>query len=100
MARNYDKEFKRDAVALYKKSGRELRIIAEELGVPKSTFGHWVRAFEEDGKDSFPGKGHVKGRDEEVHALRKELNHVKLERDILKKAVAIFSNPSGKGINS
>lgn len=100
MRRNYTKEFKIDAVNLYKKSGRSADTIADELGIAKSTFTKWIRAIKQDGLNSFPGKGHMRERDEELNALRKELQHVKLERDILKKAVAIFSSPSGKGTNS
>lgn len=39
----------------------------------------------------------VKASEEEVKALRKELAHVRQERDILKKALAIFSGPQGRG---
>lgn len=100
MARNYDKEFKLNAVAVYRKSGKAMEVIAEEMGIPKSTFTGWVRAFNKDDLTSFPGKGRLKNADQELSALRKELHHVRLERDILKKAVAIFSGPSGKGTNS
>lgn len=50
-------------------------------------------------EESFPGKGQVRSSEEELIALRKELNHVRQERDILRKAVAIFSVPQGKGTN-
>jgi len=46
----------------------------------------------------FPGQGNP--RDEELARLRKELADVTLERDILKKAVAIFSKPEKRNINS
>lgn len=98
--RIYDKEFKLDAIALYKRSGRPRQTIAEELGIARSTFNKWVNTFDQEGEQSFPGKGHLSYEKEELLALRKELHHVKQERDILKKAVAIFSIPSGKGMNS
>jgi len=60
----------------------------------------WVRDYKQEGDQSFPGKGQIKSSEEELRALRKELLHVRQERDILKKAVAIFSGPQGKGINS
>jgi transposase len=44
-----------------------------------------------DPEQAFPGKGHLKDRDEEVRRLRRELERVTQDRDILKKAVAIFS---------
>lgn len=98
--RIYDKEFKLNAVNLYKSSGRSLTTIANELGLATSTLGHWVKDYKKDGTQSFPGKGQVKSSEEELRALRKELMHVRQERDILKKAVAIFSGPQGKGTNS
>jgi len=51
----------------------------------------WVREFTEDPDHAFPGKGLLKTPDEELRVLKRELERVKRERDILKKAVAIFS---------
>ncbi len=98
--RTYDKEFKINAVNLYENSGRSLKTIADELGLATSTLNHWVQDYKKEGAQSFPGKGQVKSSEEELRALRKELIHVRQKRDILKKAVAIFSGPQGKGINS
>jgi len=98
--RNYDKDFKINAVNLYKSSGRSLNTLAGELGLSTSTLSHWVRDYEQTGDKSFPGKGKIKCSEEELRDLRRELLHVRQERDILKKAVAIFSEPRGKGINS
>ena len=95
--RTYDRDFKINAVNLYKSSGRSLKKIAEELGLAISTLSQWVQDYKKEGDQSFPGKGQVKPHEEELRALRKELVHVRQERDILKKAVAIFSGPQGKG---
>ena len=98
--KSYDQEFKINAVKLYKESGRSLKSIADELGIAATTFHQWVQTYKQDGEASFQGKGHAKSSDAELIALRKELNHVRQERDILKKAVAIFSVPQGKGTYS
>ena len=95
--RTYDKDFKINSINLYKSSGRSLKRIAQELGLATSTLSKWVDQYRRDEEESFPGKGHVKSYEEEVRSLRKELMHVCQERDILKKAVAIFSGPHGKG---
>lgn len=95
--RSYDKDFKINAINLYGSSGRSIHTLARELGIPSATFSKWVRDYRQGGHDSFPGKGQVKSSEEEVRALRKELLHVRQERDILKKAVAIFSGPREKG---
>jgi len=95
--RNYDKDFKMNAVNLHKTSGRSMNKIAQELGIPTSTLSKWSKTYFQEGAESFPGKGYVKSSEEELRSLRKELLHVRQERDILKKAVAIFSEPRGKG---
>ncbi len=97
--RTYDKDFKINAVNLYKSSGHSLKRIAEELGLSTSTLSHWVQGYKKEGGQSFPGKGQVRSSEEELRDLRRELLHVRQERDILKKAVAIFSEPRGKGIS-
>jgi transposase len=95
--RSYDKDFKMNAINLYGSSGRSIHTLARELGIPSATFSKWVRDYRQGGHESFPGKGQVKSSEEELRALRKELLHVRQERDILKKAVAIFSGPREKG---
>ncbi len=95
--RSYDKDFKMNAINLYGSSGRSIHTLVRELGIPSATFSKWVRDYRQGGHESFPGKGQVKSSEEELRALRKELLHVRQERDILKKAVAIFSGPREKG---
>ena len=90
--RNYDKEFKLNAVNLYLESGRSYRQIARELGIPESSLVGWVKAYKLDKTEAFPGRGHAKPSDEELVQLRKELAIAREERDILKKALGIFSS--------
>ena len=91
--RSYDKEFKLNAIKLYLESGRSYRQIGDELGVPEATLAGWVGDYKKDGENSFPGKGHLKPQEEELAQLRKELAIAREERDILKKALGIFSSP-------
>jgi len=93
--RKYDKEFKLNAVKLYKESGKPCDEIAKNLGIPKSTLYTWAIEYETSGGEGFKGSGTPKPHNEELYCLRKELADVKMERDILKKAVAIFSQPKG-----
>ena len=88
---SYDKEFKMNAVNLVKSSGKAQRQVASDLGIPNSTLKQWVDSYEKDKECSFRGKGVISASNEEVYNLKKELADTKLERDILKKAVAIFS---------
>lgn len=89
--RKYDKEFQINAVKHYEASGKSLKEIAKNLGIPCSTFHGWVKEYKEHGEESFPGSGNIKPCNEEYYRLKKELEDVRMERDILKKAVAIFS---------
>ena|SRR3990167_876191 len=91
--RKYDREFKFNAVKLYYEHGKKLEEVSKGLGIPKSTLYTWVMQNESEGKESFRGSGKVKASNEELFLLKKELADVKQERDILKKAVAIFSRP-------
>ena len=87
--RKYDEQFKRDAVNLLTSSNRTLTQVAADLGIKYDLLSRWRKELNKSGKQSFPGNGNA--RDEELARLRKEIAEVKLERDILKKAVAIFS---------
>jgi len=90
--RKYDKEFKVSAVKLFLTSGRSYDQVSTELGIPVGTLVTWVQGHKQDGDEAFPGKGHVKPSDAELISLRKELVIVREERDILKKALGIFSS--------
>lgn len=91
--RTYDKEFKLNAVKLYQAGDRSYKQVADELGIPPATLVGWVHEQEKAGAEAFPGKGHLKPTELDVAQLRKELAIVREERDILKKALGIFSSP-------
>ena len=94
-AKKYEREFKLNAVKLYRESGKSYEEIAKNLGISKSTLYAWIQEYKENGEDSFPGSGILKPCNEELYRLKKQLADVTMERDILKKAVAIFSKPKG-----
>jgi len=56
-----------------------------------NTLHAWKKAFLEDSRNCFPGNGKVTEYETEMTRLKRELELVKEERDILKKAVGIFS---------
>ena len=89
--RKYDREFKVEAVKLVTERGTSIAEAARNLGIHENLLRTWKKRYLADTKDSFPGKGHLKPQDEQVRRLRKELADAKQERDILKKALAIFS---------
>lgn len=87
----YDRVFKEEAVRLVLEEGLSASEVERKLGTGKSVIARWVREFTDDPEHAFPGKGRLKPPEQELHVLRRELERVKRERDILKKAVAIFS---------
>lgn len=98
MTQKYDKEFKVNAVKIYLSNNKSIEQIAKDLGISRASLGHWIKQYKAEGERSFPGSGHV--IEEELKTLKRELYLVRQERDILKKAVAIFSETRGKGMNS
>lgn len=86
--KSYSEEFKREAVRLANESDNKSRV-ARDLGIHMSMLRRWKEQLEENTERPFPGKGNA--RDEELARLRRENARLKQERDILKKAVGIFS---------
>lgn len=93
--RTFSKDFKLEAVKLVTEQNYTIVDAAVNLGIGISTLGKWVRAYkrEQDPNAAFPGKGNLKPQDAAYRALERELERVKRERDILKKAVGYFANP-------
>jgi transposase len=89
--RTFTKEFKREAVQLVKSSNKPLAQIARDLGIGESTLHHWRQLLAEQGEQAFPGSGHQTAQDEEIRRLKREVETLRQERDILKKALGIFS---------
>jgi transposase len=86
--KKYSLAFKLQAVELSKVRGK-IKEVAEELGISDSALKSWKKGLYMGSPDT---SLKVKSREEEENIrLRKELYEVKLERDILKKAVGIFS---------
>jgi len=92
--RTYDRQFKIDAVNLVVNGERSVSEVARDLGVDPSVLHRWKRKLTTKGAASFVGKGHLSPHEEELRQLRRELEQVKEDREILKKALAFFSKNS------
>jgi len=92
--RSYDRQFKIDAVKLLKESGKTATVIADNLGIKSDQLSRWKKEYADESKKAFSGKGNP--RDEELARMKKENADLRMERDILKKAMAIFSQPERK----
>ena len=86
----YDTEFKRNAASLYINGRQTLTELTEQLGVAESTLYNWVAEYRKRGDDSFKPK-ELSAHEKEILVLKRQLADVSVERDILKKAIAIFS---------
>jgi len=89
--RKYDRDFKMEAVHLATEGNRKITEVARNLGIHPNLIYNWKRQLADDPQHSFPGHGKLKPDDEQFRKLKRELADVKEERDILKKAMAIFS---------
>lgn len=94
--RRYSEEFKREAVELSYRPGKTVAETAESLGINSNLLSRWRAERAQKGQQAFPGCGKQKltSMEEENLRLKKELADVREERDILKKATAIFSKKS------
>jgi transposase len=91
--RHFDEQFKIDAVKLLTESARPLAEVARELGIGRSELKRWQKQWARSATSAaaFPGNGKARVENKELEELRKELARVKEEREILKKAMAVFS---------
>jgi len=102
--RKYDDKFKDDAVQLLLGSDKTIREVADDLGVGRSCLGRWRQAYLKklDGYAEEAGDTERLPSDveKENRQLRKELAEIRQQRDILKKAIGIFSHDPDKYMGS
>ena len=88
----YTPEFKIEAVRMTLDQGHSVVDVAERLGVHSNTLYEWRRKYAADGAKAFTSEEGVKTDEKEIRELKRELDRVRQERDILKKALAYFAN--------
>ena len=99
--RTFDREFKQMVVEL-SNNRDNFKVLASELDIRAELIYRWRREAARHQSASFPGQGNKTLTEEqkEIARLKKELRDAQIERDILKKAVSIFSKSDGKYYNS
>jgi transposase len=91
--KKYDPTFKREAVALWLKSGKAARQVAQELGVPEPMLYRWKQIYRPDRDAS-----QLELQDQ-IKKLQRENELLREQRDILKKTLGIISEPPPNAIN-
>jgi transposase len=89
--RVFNREFKLEAVRLVRQLGVSVAQASRDLGVHENVIRKWVKQFEDDPLQAFPGQGKMKPEQAEIERLKREVQKLKAERDILKKAAAYFA---------
>jgi len=99
--KKYDKEFKLTVVELSLLRGK-VKEVAEEYGIDPQMLSSWRSQYKNHKEIAFPGNGKKMQTEseKEISRLQKELADARMERDILKKAISIFSSSDRKNMRS
>jgi transposase len=91
--RRYSAEFKSEAVRLVLDEGRTAKKVADELGVPHCRLYQWIKQARVD-RGNGPKDALTTSEKQELSQLRREVQQLRMEREILKKAAAFFAKES------
>jgi len=91
--RQYTQEFKKEAVEYSLASDKTVIEVARDLGISHHNLDRWRTQYRKRGELAFPGHGreNLTPQEAENRRLKKELADTTIERDILKKALGIFT---------
>jgi len=90
--RQFDRAFKVEAVRLATQGDRPVAAVARDLGIGENLLHRWKQQFTDRQEQAFVGTGNLSAEQAELRRLRRELTDVTEERDILKKAISVFSD--------
>ena len=90
--RQFDRAFKVEAVRLATQGDRPVAAVARDLGIGENLLHRWKQQFTDQLEQAFVGTGNLTPEQAELRRLRRELADVTEERDILKKAISVFSD--------
>ena len=99
--KRYDRQFKVLAAKAALSGEMTVKDLSEELGIKDSTPRRWAREHEEMGDDAFPGNGSPKiNKDYEIVKLKKKVEELERENELLKKFRAFSSQGHARGAGS
>lgn len=90
--RQFDRAFKVEAVRLVTEEGRPVAAVARDLGIGENLLHRWKQQFTDHQKSAFVGTGNLTPEQAELRRLQCENANLREERDILKKAISVFSD--------
>lgn len=91
--RTFTREYKTEAVGFLSSGDRSLASVARDLDLDPKLLRRWRDELNQEGSKAFPGHGNPRPEEAELLLLRRENARLREEREILKKALAIFSGP-------
>ncbi len=94
--RTYPRSCKLQALELVKTRKKSINEIERDLGITPGLLHKWKARMKADGAEAFPGKGRLKEDEELIRRLKREVEVLRQEREVLKKALAIFSASAEK----
>lgn len=98
--RKYDSEFKIKAARMVIDGHKSCKAVERDLGLSQGVVYRWVREVKADPEHCFPGNGKLKPSDADIQHLLRENDQLRRERDILKKALGIFSRAPHRSTGS
>jgi transposase len=98
--RTYSKEFKLEALSLLESSGKSVAALERELGITTGLLPKWKRRYRVNKAEQSLEPSDLVAAQTELRRVKRELAIVSQERDILKKAIAIFSKEPSNGTGS
>jgi transposase len=101
LRKRYTKEEKLEIVLKSLEPEHSVKDLAERFEISENSIYNWRKSYLKNKENAFPGKGNqvLSEPERKIKELEKELREMKLERDILKKAVGIFSKSDKKFSN-
>lgn len=100
--KKFDKAFKQRAVELWLSSGRAATEVAAELGIHPQRLSAWRRGFAPPAPGGEGGGGAKRSAEQleaENSSLRREVEYLRQQRDILKKTLGILSETPSSASN-
>jgi transposase len=89
--KSYEREFKVEIARQVASGSRSARSMASEIGVHENTIYKWVKQYTDDPEQAFPGTGHMKPEEEELHRAKRRIRELEEEVQILKKFAAYMA---------